>query len=144
VCGKNARFLSKEKGDAASQIRYLRLAPNHWVVATMQHPRGGKIMTSKRRKLPNRRSCFLFRIEGYDELLASEAMPKPLLVDVEPPVQGGYPFDALDAPDQSKNAYPRDVLKGILTSLAAVFVKASARLVARSAKACICVCMNSV
>jgi hypothetical protein len=36
----------------------------------MQHPRGGKIMTSKRRKLPNRRSCFLFRIEGYDELSA--------------------------------------------------------------------------
>jgi hypothetical protein len=33
--------------------------------ATMQHPRDSKIMTSKRRKLPNRRSCFLFRIEGY-------------------------------------------------------------------------------
>jgi hypothetical protein len=62
---KNARSLSKEKGDAAIQIKCLRLAPNHWALATMQHPRGGKIMTSKRRKLPNQRSCFLFRIEGY-------------------------------------------------------------------------------
>ena len=41
------------------------------------------------------------------------------------------------APDHSKNAYSRDVLKGILISLAAVFVKNSARLVACSAKACI-------
>ena len=45
--------------------------------------------------------------------------------------------DALDPPDHFKNAYSRDVLKGILISLAAVFVKASARLVACSAKACI-------
>ena len=51
----------------------------------------------------------------------------------QPPVSR----DALDPPDQSKNAYSRDVLKGILISLAAVFVKASARLIACSAKACI-------
>jgi hypothetical protein len=40
--GRNARSLSKEKGDAAM---CLRLAPNPWALATMQHPRGGKIMT---------------------------------------------------------------------------------------------------
>jgi hypothetical protein len=64
--GRDPRSLSKEKGNAASQ---LRLAPNHWALATMQHPRSGKIMTSKRRRLPNRRSCFLFRIEGYEKPL---------------------------------------------------------------------------
>ena len=34
----------------------------------MQPRRDGKIMTSKRRKPPNRRSCFLFRIEGSGKL----------------------------------------------------------------------------
>ena len=68
--GRNARSLSKEKGDAATQIKCLRLAPNHWVVATTRPHRDSKIMTSKRRKLPNRRSCFLFRIEGYERVLA--------------------------------------------------------------------------
>ena len=72
-----------------------------------------------------------------------EALPKPCLF-VEPPFESGNAFDALDPPDHSKNAYSRDVLKDFLTSLAAVFVKDSARLVACSAKVCICVCMNSV
>jgi hypothetical protein len=63
--GRNARSVSKEKGNAAIQIKCLCMAHSRWVVATMQHPRGGKIMTSKRRKPPNQRSCFLFRIEGY-------------------------------------------------------------------------------
>jgi hypothetical protein len=39
--GSNARSLSKEKADAAM---CLRLAPNPCALATMQHPRGGKIM----------------------------------------------------------------------------------------------------
>jgi len=60
--GSNARSLSKEKADAAMS---LRLAPNPCALATMQHPRGDKIMTSKRRKSPKQRSCFHFRIEGY-------------------------------------------------------------------------------
>ena len=76
-----------------------------------------------------------------------EAMLKPCLLLSSLSVRVPQPSvlnDALDPPDHSKNAYSRDVLKGILISLAAVFVKASARLVACSAKACICVCMNSV
>ena len=40
VCGRDARSLSKEKGNAAIQIKCLRLAPDHRVVATMQHPQG--------------------------------------------------------------------------------------------------------
>ena len=50
----------------ATQIKCLRMAHNHWVVAMMQPPRDGKTMTSKHRKPPNQRCCFLFRIEGYE------------------------------------------------------------------------------
>ena len=95
----------------------------------------------------------LFRIKGYEKLspstprrrrshclllwsmsLSKERVcpPTRMTVRVPPP---SVLNDALDPPDHSKNAYSRDVLKGILISLAAVFVKASARLVACSAKA---------
>jgi hypothetical protein len=65
IFGRNERAPSEPNASAASQIIYLRLAPNHRALATMLPRRDAKIMTSKRRKLPNRRSCFLFRIEGY-------------------------------------------------------------------------------
>jgi hypothetical protein len=61
---RNELAPSEPNASAATQIKCLRLAHNHWALATTQHPKGGKRMTSKRRKLPNRRSCFLFRIEG--------------------------------------------------------------------------------
>jgi hypothetical protein len=64
MCGRDARSVSEEKGNAAIYTQVLRLAPNHWALATMQHPRGGKIMTSKRRRLPNRRSCFLSELRA--------------------------------------------------------------------------------
>jgi hypothetical protein len=64
--GRDEQAHSEPNANAASQITYLRLAPNHWALATMQHPRGGKIMTSKRRKPLNQRSCFLFRIERME------------------------------------------------------------------------------
>jgi hypothetical protein len=87
TCGRGARSVSKENNATICSC----LAPNHRVVATMQHPRDGKIMTSKRRKLPNRRSCFLFRIEGYEKVSAftSRRCRKPLLVVVEPPFEQG-------------------------------------------------------
>jgi hypothetical protein len=72
IFGRNGRAPSEPNASVASQIKCLRLAPNHWALATTQHPKGRKIMTSKRRKLPNRRSCSLFQIEGYERLLASE------------------------------------------------------------------------
>jgi hypothetical protein len=50
MCGRDARSVSEEKGNAAIYTQVLRLAPNHWALATIQHPRGGKIMTSKRRQ----------------------------------------------------------------------------------------------
>ena len=95
-------------------------------------------MTSKYRKPLNQRCCFLFRVDGYEKVSAALRLgdAETLLV-FGASVGVGNAFDALDPPDHSKNAYSRDVLKGILTSLAAVFVKASARLVACSAKACI-------
>jgi hypothetical protein len=50
MCGRDARSVSEEKGNAAIYTQVLRLAPNHWALATIQHPRGGEIMTSKRRQ----------------------------------------------------------------------------------------------
>ena len=42
-------------------------------------------MTSKRRKLPNRRSCFLSGLKAMEAVgIYIGAMPKPLLVVVEP------------------------------------------------------------
>ena len=69
--GRDARSVSKEKGSAAIYTQVLRLAVNHWALATMQPRRGGKIMTSKRRKSPNRWCYSLFQIEGYERLLAT-------------------------------------------------------------------------
>jgi hypothetical protein len=66
MCGRDVRSVSKEKGNAATYTQVLRLAPSHWALATMQPRRDSKIMTSKRRKLSNRRPCFLFRIEGME------------------------------------------------------------------------------
>jgi hypothetical protein len=42
-------------------------------------------MTSKRRKLLNRRSCFLFRIEACEKLSGSTLIKMPKLVVMEPP-----------------------------------------------------------
>ena len=53
MCGRDARSLSKRKPSAATQIKYLQLAANHWMVATMQSRRDSKVMTWNRRKPPN-------------------------------------------------------------------------------------------
>ena len=60
-----------QAGTWAIYTQVLRLAANHWALETMQPRRGGKIMTSKRRKSPNRWCCSLFQIEGYERLLAT-------------------------------------------------------------------------
>jgi hypothetical protein len=65
MCGRDARSLSKEKGNAAIYIQALRLVTNQWRVTTLQSHRDSKVMTWNRRKPLNQRSCFLFRIEGY-------------------------------------------------------------------------------
>ena len=44
MCGRDARSVSEEKGNAAIYTQVLRLAPNHWALATTQHPKGRKIM----------------------------------------------------------------------------------------------------
>jgi len=69
--GRDARSVSKEKGNAAIQIQSHRLATNQWRVTMVQTRRDSKIMTRNRRKPPNQRSCSLFRIEGYEKLSAS-------------------------------------------------------------------------
>ena len=38
MCGKDPRSLSKERGNAAPQIKCLRMAHDHWVVATSSIP----------------------------------------------------------------------------------------------------------
>lgn len=145
MCGKDGRSLSKEEGNAAIQIQSHRLETNQWGVTMVQTGRDSKVTTWNPRKPPNRRSCFLFRIKSYEKLSAlrrGDAFKggNALVQELELPYAFPQPSvlnDALDPPDHSKNAYSRDVLKGILISLAAVFVKDSARLVACSAKACI-------
>jgi hypothetical protein len=42
---------------------------NKWRVTTVQSRRDSKVMAWNRRKQRDRRSCFLFRIEGYEKLL---------------------------------------------------------------------------
>ena len=44
MCGRDARSVSEEKGNAAIYTQVLRLASNHWALATTQHPKGRKIM----------------------------------------------------------------------------------------------------
>jgi hypothetical protein len=74
--GRDARSVSKEKGSAAIYTQVLRLAANHWALETMQPRRGGKIMTSKRRKSPvpssklkAMRGCWQLRRGSVETLL---------------------------------------------------------------------------
>jgi hypothetical protein len=68
MCGRNTQSLSGRKPSAATQINYIQLAANRCVATTVQFHRDSKIkiMTWNPRKPPNQRSCFLFRIEGYE------------------------------------------------------------------------------
>ena len=68
--GRASKFRTKRNRGEPDKIP-LVWHPSHWALATMQPRRGGKIMTSKRRKLPNQRCCSLFQIEGYERLLAT-------------------------------------------------------------------------
>jgi hypothetical protein len=90
MCGRDARSVSKEKGNAAIYIQALRLVTNQWRVTTLQSHRDSKVMTWNRRKLRNRWFCFLFRIEGYEKLSASTSRRCRNPVVVEPPFRNAF------------------------------------------------------
>ena len=77
--GRDARSVSKEKGDAATYIRLLRLAADQWRVTMVQPRRDSKVATWYRRKPPKLRSCFHFRIKGlWDSVrIYVDAVSKP-------------------------------------------------------------------
>ena len=70
-------MMLRTKAKHGDQIQPLRMAPNHWLVATLQSRRDKKVMTSDPRRSPDQRSCFLFRIEELREAVGIrvEAMP---------------------------------------------------------------------
>src|SRR6202035_1678600 len=63
---KRRSFTFKKKTKRGDPDKMPSYGTHHWVVAMMHPPRDGKMMTSKHRKPPNQRCCFLFRIEGYE------------------------------------------------------------------------------
>ena len=62
---KKRSFLFKRIGRRGDPDKMPSYGTRPWGRGDDAASRGGKIMTSKRRKLPNRRSCFFFRIECY-------------------------------------------------------------------------------